>query len=168
MLVNLIHFGISMGFTLVYLFVLRTYPEQLSWKVVLVLPLALAVGLLGLGVGFLTARLNTIYEDVRFLSQTFMGLFLYALPIIYPIENVAAAHGGRIYQWYMLNPMATYLVAFQRSLLPPPEVRDGNVLLPPIDVPWGFLIIALAITLFILGIGVYTFERSKWTMMERL
>lgn len=166
MLVNLLHFCISLAFTLAYLFVLRTYPEQLSWSVLLIFPVTLLVGLLGLGVGFLTARLNTLYEDVKFLSQTFMGLFFYGLPILYPIEKVAMHN--KIFVAYMLNPMASFLVAFQRGLLPPPVVKDGDLILPPVDIPWLYLIIATVVSLFLLGLGYYTFERSKWIMMERL
>lgn len=166
MLVNLLHLGISLGFTLVYFFVLGTYPAHMSWHIVLILPITFFVGLLALGIGFLTARLNTLYEDVKFLSQTFMSLFFYSLPILYPVENVASR--PNIFTVYMLNPVASYLVAFQRSLLPPLSdmqgLPDGN----SVGIPWLFLSIAIAVTLFLVGIGFYTFERSKWIMMERL
>ena len=32
--------------------------------------IVLGIGLIGLGLGYMTARLNVLYEDVRFLSTT--------------------------------------------------------------------------------------------------
>jgi ABC-type polysaccharide/polyol phosphate export permease len=166
LLVNMLHFFISLALTLGYLFVLRTYPQQLRWEILLVFPIVFCVGVLGLGLGFLSARWNTMYEDFRFLSVTGMGLFFYLLPILYPIEKVAAH--GKLYPYYMLNPLAAYLVAFQRALLPPPAAPPGTTVWPLVDVPWPFLVIAAVFSVVIFGIGYYTFERSKWIMMERL
>jgi len=43
----------------------------------------------------------------------------YGMPVFYTIEQVA--HAG-YYLPYMLNPIATLLVSYQRALLPPPMV----------------------------------------------
>ena len=165
---NLIHFGISLGFTLLYFFVkplppeVPIYPQHLHLKALLAIPVVLGVATLGVGVGYLLAYLNTLYEDVRFLTITFMGLFFYAVPILYPIEKVAMR--PEIYPFYMLNPMATWMVAFQRALLPPPAVKGA----PLVEMPWFYLGIATVISLTMLLFGFSIFERSKWTMMERL
>lgn len=163
---NAIHFVISFVFTLIYFFVVPVsdpiYPQNLHPEALLVIPILLGVSILGLGLGYLLAYANTLYEDVRFLTITSMGLFFYALPILYPIEKVAARPG--IFEIYMLNPMATWLVAFQRALLPPIHVEGA----PPVTMPWAFMGIAAVSSLAILAFGFIIFERSKWTMMERL
>ncbi len=168
LLSNLLHFGISLGFTLLYFFVkplppeIPIYPQHLHLKALMAIPIILGVSMLAIGIGYLLAYLNTLYDDVRFLTTQFMLLFLYALPILYPIERVAAR--PEIFPFYMLNPMATWMVAFQRALLPPLGVKGA----PPVEMPWLYIGIAAISSLAILIFGFTTFERSKWTMMERL
>ncbi|MBW3636425.1 MAG: ABC transporter permease [Armatimonadetes bacterium] len=166
LITNAMHFCISLLFTLAYYFVVPIsepiYPQNLHPKALLVIPVLVGVSILSLGFGYLLAYLNTLYDDVRFLTITLLGLFFYSLPILYPVEKVAARPG--IYEIYMLNPMATWLVAFQRALLPPLAVEGA----PPVTMPWAFMGIAAVSSLAILAFGFIIFERSKWTMMERL
>ena len=166
---NLLHFFIAFAFTLCYFFVVPIsdpiYPKNLSWTLLWTLPIVCGVGMLALGLGYLMAYLATIYDDVKFLSITVLGLFFYAVPIFYPIERVAAQPA--IYPFYMLNPMATWMVGFQRALLPPLSDPGGS---PPISfgdvAPW--LGVATFSSVVILVLGFWILERSKWTMMERL
>lgn len=168
---NLLHLCISLGFALLYFFVWPfndpIFPQNLRPEAVLALPLILGVGMLALGVGYLLAYATTFYDDVRFLSVTFLGLFLYAVPILYPIERVFVQ--SHVYPFYMLNPMAALLVGFQRALLPPPNVEmvPKPPTIPFTDfLPW--IGIAYFSSLVILVLGFWMFERSKWAIMERL
>ena len=166
LLSNLLHFAISFAFTLVYFLVKPpgdpVYPQNLHPKFLLVFPIILCVGLLALGVGYMLSYLSTLYDDVRYLSTTLLGLFFYAVPILYPIEKVAAQ--GQIYALYMLNPLAALMVGFQRALLPPLDVEGTT----PIGFPAPWVALGCASSLVILLLGFLIFERSKWTMMERL
>lgn len=163
---NLIHFGVSFVFTILYFFIVPAtnpiFPQNLHPVVLLVFPVLLGVSVLALGLGYLLAYINTLYEDVRFLTTQFLGLFLYALPVFYPIERVASHE--RLFEIYMCNPMATWMVAFQRAMLPPLE----NQGVTPVEIPWAYLALATLTSLIILVWGFVVFERSKWTMMERL
>ena len=163
---NLLHFAISFAFMLFYFLVVPisdpVYPKHLQPKFLLVFPLVLCVGFLALGVGYMLSYLNTLYDDVRFLSTTVLGLMLYAVPIIYPIERVAAH--PEIYNLYMANPLASLMVGFQRALLPPLAV-PGTM---PIAYPTTWVVIGCVSSVVILLLGFLVFERSKWTMMERL
>lgn len=165
---NLMHFGVSFAFTVAYFFLTPRYPEaaifpqNLHLSFLLVFPVILGVSMLALGIGYLLAYFNTIYEDVRFLTIQMLGLFFYALPIFYPIERVAAH--PRLFEFYMCNPMATWMVAYQRAMLPPIAGQAGA----PVEIPWAFLGLATLTSLIIFGWGFTVFERSKWTMMERL
>ena len=157
---NFIHFLVSLGFTICYYFAVHSiYPANIQPSLVLILPIILGVGILGLGLGYLLAYMATIYDDIKFLSVTLLGLFFYALPILYPIEKVAAH--PKVYDFYMLNPLASWLIGFQRALLLPPK---GTT----VFMPYEFLAIATVSSLTILVLGFWIFERSKWAMMERL
>lgn len=163
---NLMHFGIALAFIFAYFFLMPIsdpiYPKNLRIEFLWIIPITLLVAVLALGLGYLLAYLTTLYDDVKFLNVTFLGLFFYALPILYPIERVAAQ--PQIFPIYMLNPMAALLVSFQRVLLPPIEVQGTT----PMGVPYNWLIIATITSIAIFLLGFYVFERSKWTMMERL
>ena len=163
---NLLHFAISFAFMLFYFLIVPisdpVYPKNLQPKFLLVFPIVLCVGFLALGVGYMLSYLSTLYDDVRFLSTTVLGLMLYAVPIIYPIERVAAQPA--IYPFYMANPLASLMVGFQRALLPPLAVPGTT----PIAFPTLWVITGCASSLIVLLLGFVIFERSKWTMMERL
>lgn len=160
---NLIHFGIAFVFILVYLFILNHGHLVLPHFFYLAPFCVLGLGFFALGLGFLLAYICTLYDDARFLSITVLGLFFYLVPILYPIERVAAQ--PRIYPFYMLNPASVWLVGFQRALLPPIVQKGGP---PPVAMPLEWLALALLISVLTLVVGFRTFERSKWMMMERL
>jgi len=166
MISNVFHLGVALVITFGYFFVLGAYPSQMGPLVIMVIPICLVVASLSLGVGFMLARMSTLYEDVRFTVVTFLGLYFYLLPILYPIERVA--HKGVVYRLYMANPMAALLVSFQRAILKPPVVMEGLVRLAPVHFPWLYFSVAAVFSFFILVFGFVSFEKSKWLMMERL
>ncbi len=159
---NSLHFAVAFVFVLVYLLVLnhgRLLLPPFFWLAPFCV---LGLGAFALGLGYLLAYMTTLYDDIKFLSVTLLGLFFYLVPVLYPVERVAA-HAG-IYPFYMLNPAAVWLVGFQRALLPPIEKLGVAPITMPLE--WlGLATLTSAITL--LG-GFWIFERSKWTMMERL
>ncbi len=162
---NLLHFGVASIFTLVYFFVMPfghpTYPSAISPYILLAPFCVLGLGMFALGLGYLLAYLTTLYDDVKFLSVTLLGLFFYLVPVLYPIERVAAQ--AKIYPIYMLNPASVWLVGFQRSLLPP---LKGFPTVYQLPLEW--MGIALVLSFATLLGGFWIFERSKWMMMERL
>jgi ABC-type polysaccharide/polyol phosphate export permease len=169
LLTNFSHFGIALSFTILYFFVLGTYPGQLRLEFLALIPALFFLSVLVLGFGFVLSYLNVFYEDVRFIVTALLGLFFYAIPVFYTIEQVAAQPNPWIYRIYMLNPVATFLVTYQRALLSPPKVlgADGATL-PAIGVPWGYLGIACISSVVMLIVGYTLFERHQWEMVERL
>ncbi|HEX8237199.1 MAG TPA: ABC transporter permease [Abditibacteriaceae bacterium] len=160
------HFGISFVFIIIYLFIVRAYPEHWSWRFFLVVPVIFFLMVLCLGISYFLAYLNVFYEDVRFILSAFMGLLFYALPILYPVEKVAEKG---LLDLYLLNPIATFLVMFQRALMPPPVVQDafGNQI-PSVGTPWGHFAIACLVSTLTLIAGFALFEKNKWQIGERL
>lgn len=166
LLTNLLHFIISFAFMLVYFLVKPVgnplYPQHLQTKFLLVFPIVLCVSFLALGFGYLLAYLSTIYDDVRFLLNNLLQLVYYTIPVFYTLEQVATRPG--IYPIYMLNPVAALIAGFQRALLPPPGVIGTT----PLAYPTMYVALACAVSVVVLVLGFVIFERSKWTMMERL
>lgn len=162
LLSNGFHFGIALGFTLLYFFVLGTYPDHLSWQFLMIIPAVFFTGVLALGLSFILAYLNVFYEDVRFIVQALLQLLFYVMPVFFTIEQVAAQ--PKIYSLYMLNPLAALLVTYQRALLRPPYVPG----LQPVDIPWGYFALACLTSTLILLIGFRLFEHYKWEIAERI
>jgi ABC-type polysaccharide/polyol phosphate export permease len=169
LLANLFHFGVAFIFTLIYFFVLRTYPEQLHFSILLAVPVLFFLSCLALGIGFFVAYLNVFYEDVRFIVGIFLQLFIYVIPVFYTIEQVRHK-GAHFFGLYMLNPVAALLVTYQRALLGPPTVygADGKTPLPPVELPWNYFALAGVVSIAVLALGFRLFERHKWEMVERL
>lgn len=166
---SLFHFGISFVFTLIYFFALRTYPHQLTPSIVLVIPVLFFMSCLVLGLGFIVSYLNVFYEDVRFIVTVILQLLFYVIPVFYTIEQVRSK-GAEVFHWYLLNPLAAFLVTYQRALLGPPLVyaADGKTILPSVGIPWSYFALACVVSVFVLVIGFALFERNKWDMAERL
>ena len=166
LLTNLLHFVISFAFMMVYFLVKPAnnpiYPQHLQPKFLLVFPIILCVGFLALGFGYLLAYLSTLYDDVRFLLTNLLQLVYYTIPVFYTLEQVATKPD--IYRIYMLNPIAALVAGFQRALLPAPEVKGTT----PLAFPTEYVAIGCAVSVVVLLLGFVIFERSKWTMMERL
>lgn len=162
------HFLIGFIFTIAYFFVLGAYPHNLRLIILLVIPTIFFTFLLCLGLSLMVSYLNVFYEDIKIIVGSLLGLFLYLVPIIYPIERVWS-HGKLIYTIYMLNPMSAFMVTYQRALLPPPQVLDGaKHVVPSVTVPWGFFGIACVLSLLIFFLGFYLFNKYQWEVVERL
>ena len=160
---NFLHFGVAFVFILIYLFVLNHGRFMLPRYFFLAPLCVLGLGIFALGIGYLLAYICTLYDDARFLSVTILGLFFYLVPVLYPIEKVKVHQN--IYPIYMLNPASTWLVGFQRALLPPIVIAGGP---PPVPMPLEWIGLAVLTSAITLIAGFWIFERSKWTMMERL
>jgi ABC-type polysaccharide/polyol phosphate export permease len=166
MLGNLFHFAVAFGFTLLYLFVLGTYPSNLRLVVLMAIPAVFFTALLSLGWAYILSYLNVFYEDVRFIVTALLQLLFYVMPVFFTIEQVAAKG---FYKLYMLNPIAALLVTYQRALLPPPPVAGpGGKNLPPIGIPWDYFALAAVTSTLVLLLGFYLFEKYQWEMAERL
>lgn len=166
LLANLFHFGVAFGFTLLYFFVLAAYPQNLRPVVLMAVPAVFFTAVLALGITYVLAYLNVLYEDVRFIVTALTQLAFYTMPVFFTIEQVAAKG---VYLPYMLNPVAALLVTYQRALLPPPAVEGADgVLLPSVGIPWGFFALAAVTSTFVLIIGFSLFNKYQWEIAERL
>jgi lipopolysaccharide transport system permease protein len=96
--------------------------------VLLSLPLVLAIQMvLGLGLGLIGAALNVFYRDIQHIISLGLQVWMYASPIVYPIERVQNAP-QIIQNLYFLNPMAGIISAY-RSILLEKQFPDQTLLL---------------------------------------
>jgi ABC-type polysaccharide/polyol phosphate export permease len=65
------------------------------------------------GIVFILAALNVYYRDIRFIVPLGLQIYMYSIPLIYPISVVPE----RILPFYMLNPMAGILNAYRAILV---------------------------------------------------
>lgn len=162
---NLFHFAVALVFTFLYFFVLGTYPAQIAPKILLVVPVVLFSTLFCLGFALFLAYLNVFYEDVRFIVNALLQLGFFTLPIFFTIEQVKAKG---FYDIYLLNPVAAFMVTYQRALLMPPEVVVNGTTLAPVGIPWLHFILACGISIVVFVGGFALFNKYQWEMVERL
>ena len=132
----------------------------------LVVPIVFFSALGCLGAGLIFAYLNVFYEDVRFVVQSLLQLFFYALPVFYTVEQVRARG---FLDLYLLNPVAAFMTTYQRALLGPPEVLDAQKQqFTSVGVPWAHFGLACLVSTLLFCLGLWLFERYKWEAVERL
>lgn len=80
----------------------------------LLLPvLVIQMAALGLGVGILVSALTTKYRDLAMLTGFAVQLWMYATPIVYPLNQVPVD-----WRWlFALNPMTTVVETFRAAFL---------------------------------------------------
>lgn len=142
LLARLLDFGIA---SVLLVVLILYFGIAMEAHLLLYLPAVLAVQLaLALGLGFMGAALNVFYRDVKHLIALIMQAWLYATPIIYPVQAVP--------QWvrpyYFLNPMTGIIESYRDILL-----RQ--------QAPGHYLLIALGMAAMILALGYGFFKRVE-------
>lgn len=75
--------------------------------------LVLAQFVFSLGIGFLTSAIGTFKRDMVFATFFMLQIWMYASPVIYPLDSVPEKYRTL----YLLNPMAGILTGFRATLL---------------------------------------------------
>ena len=114
---GLVDFGISF---LVLLAAMAYYGVAPSASM-LALPLFLIASILcATGIGVLLAALTVSYRDFRYVVSFLMQLWMFATPIVYPLEIIPASWRAL----YALNPMVGVVAGFRRAILDIPVPAD--------------------------------------------
>jgi lipopolysaccharide transport system permease protein len=118
--------------------------------IVLVLPLVLLLQvLLVSGIGLATAALNVFARDVRPLVVVVTQLWMYASPVIYPVEAIPQAYRGI----YRLNPMVGILEGYRDLLL---KQR----------LPGSELLTSAVVAVAVFGFGYWFFKRVEFKFAD--
>ncbi len=135
---------------ILYVGMLIAYRVALVWTAAWVFPLLLIQLVLNLAVVIFGSALNVVYRDVRFIVPLATQIWMYATPIIYPIELIPE----RFRLIYYLNPMAPVIDGYRRVIL------RG---LPPDFMGIG---VALAISVALLVVAYYLFKRMEFAFAD--
>lgn len=119
--------------------------SSLPLSLLLLVPCALILWALALGLGLLAGGVAVKYRDVGFILPVAARLAMYASPVAYGVEQVPEPY--RFY--YYLNPLAAPLEAFKVALL-----GQG-------DVNWAFLGYSAGVGAVVLVVGTAVFARME-------
>jgi lipopolysaccharide transport system permease protein len=150
--VNLITFMIQFGLFVAFAayFHLSGAPVRPNALLLLLPLLVLQMGALGLGVGILVSSLTTKYRDLAFLTGFAVQLWMYATPIVYPLELVPKA-----WQWvFALNPMTVVVETFRQAFWGGGSPDPARLALSLLE----------TVALLVLAVGV--FSRVEKTFMD--
>jgi lipopolysaccharide transport system permease protein len=147
LLARLLDFGIASLLLVAMMVYFRIAVDPLA---LLYLPAVVAIQMaLALGLGFIGAALNVFYRDVKHLVTLVIQLWLYASPIIYPIERVPEW----LRPYYFINPMAGIIQAYRDIILQQ-------------QVPGSYLFVSLACAAVMLLVGYRFFKKVEFQFAD--
>ena len=126
------------------------FDMPITWRVLLLPVLLGLMFLLSLGIGLVMAALHVKYHDVGMLLPLLLQVWMYASPIIYPIQVVSSA-------WlpiYSLNPLVGLIQGVRWALVGEPSPTAG------------MMISSVVITLVVLVGGVIFFQYAEDTFAD--
>jgi lipopolysaccharide transport system permease protein len=137
----LVDLAISFG---VFAVIMAFYRVAPGWGLAMLPGLILMTIVAALGVGMLLAALTVSYRDFRFVIPFMMQVWMYASPVIYPVNLVPEE-----YRWILaLNPLGGIIDGFRAALLD-----------RPFDVPT--LAISATTSLGMFLFGVFYFRKME-------
>jgi lipopolysaccharide transport system permease protein len=143
----LVDFGVSF-FVLIGVMIYYRYLP--GWNVLWLPVLILMALLTALAVGLWLSALNVQYRDVQHMVPFIVQVWMYASPIVYPIETIPE---GTWRILYSLNPMVGVIQGYRWALLggEPPDVT---------------MMISIVVVLFLLVGGLFYFRRMEKTFAD--
>ncbi len=150
---NLIQFLIQFAVFVVlyvYYYVTMEVPIVPNVYVALLPLLVLLCAGLSLGFGIIFSSMTTKYRDLVFLLQFGVQLWMYATPIIYPLNSIPADK-----QWiFLLNPVTSIIETFKFGAF-------------GIGVfSWGALVYSFVFMILLLFFGIILFNRIEKSFMD--
>lgn len=146
---NFIHLLISYGLLFAYLIV----KSRIVFPRVLILIPALAwLFIFTIGLSLLTATLQVRFRDINFFVQTTLILWFYATPVLYNLTLIPA----NFHIIFAFNPLTTIFELIHRAFLAQGVVTSQ------------LLLINLAATLLIVGIGILVYRKQRRELIDWL
>jgi len=143
----LVDFTISF---IVLLGVTAFYGYWPGWNILWLIPIVIFTFLTALSVGLWLSALNVQYRDVQHMVPFLIQVWMYASPIVYPIETIPE---GAWRVLYGLNPMVGIIQGFRWALL------GGNP-------PDATSLISAVMVMILLVSGLYYFRRMEKTFAD--
>lgn len=149
---NLVRLAIQFAlFVVIYIYFFATGADIEPNIYLLLLPLlVLMTAGISLGFGIIFSSLTTKYRDLTFLLQFGVQLWMYATPIIYPLNSIPADK-----QWLIqLNPMTSVIETFKYGAL-------GTGVFS-----WGWLGYSFALMALLILVGIMIFNKIEKSFMD--
>ncbi len=132
---------------------------NISWTVLLIIPILVLFMIFTLGLALLVAMANVYYRDVGYLVGVVLNFLLYLTPIIYPLTIVPTDYrvlGIRVIDMLEANPLTNFVES----------ARDAIYALevPPLS-SW-LEMVGVSVASFVIGWAV--FRRSASTVVDDL
>ncbi|MDO8431596.1 MAG: ABC transporter permease [Candidatus Binatus sp.] len=120
------------------------YGIAIGPSLLMVVPLVFITAIFALAVGMWMSGLNVKYRDVRYALPFFVQIWMYATPIIYPIDFVPAR-----WRWLLvLNPLTGMIEGYRSALFGRPFA-------------WGHLAVSAALSVIALIYAAYSFKQME-------
>lgn len=149
---NLIRFLIQLIiFVFIYLYYFINEANiQINFHALLLPILVLITAGLSLGFGIIFSSLTTKYRDLSFLLQFGVQLWMYATPVIYPLNSIPDKS-----KWILLmNPMTSIIETFKYGV-----IGQGYF-------TWGALIYSFGFMTLLLFFGIIIFNKIEKGFMD--
>jgi len=88
-----------------------------TWTALWAGPAIVLLAVLLIGLGLLLSALQVRVRDVALAMPVLIQVWLFATPVIYPLEMVRAALPPWLYALYVMNPMAGIVDTFRRGVV---------------------------------------------------
>jgi lipopolysaccharide transport system permease protein len=130
---------------LIFLLMLAVYRLSLAWYALWLIPLLATQVILTIGVVLIGSAVIVFFRDVRFVVPLVVQVWMYASPVIYPVDLVPEP----LQALYFLNPMAGIIDGYRRALLMGEAPRPTA------------LLTAAIVSLLLLLVGYALFKRVE-------
>ena len=156
---NLVRFGIQVGlFVIVYVYyaIMGQAPTP-NWYLLLFPVLLVMLAGLALGFGIVISSMTTKYRDLQVLFSFVVQLWMYAMPIVYPLSQVAGKTvlGMDLTTIMSLNPVTPIIETFKYGALGAGEF-----------IGWGWLAYSFVFMLVVLALGILIFNKVQKSFMD--
>lgn len=144
----LIQLSVFAVFFIVYLF--NGYSEFLSFRLLLLPFIVLWTALMATGLGLIISSITTRYRDLAKALEFFLSMFMYAIPVVYPLSEVSE----RFRLFFLLNPVTAVLESFRYACFGVGEVSLYMILY------------SLGCTLVFLLLGLFLFNKNEKVFVD--
>ena len=125
------------------------HPNYAYWFMIPIILIQL--GMLGLGFGIIVSSLTTKYRDLSLLVGFGVSLWMYGTPVVYPLSQITNKVLKTI---IMINPVSMPIEMYRYVLFGTGQIN------------YFYYAISWVITIFVLIIGVLTFNKVEKTFVD--
>ena len=145
---KLFRFSLQLStFIFVYIyFVIRGVNLHPNWYLLLFPVVLMTIQGIALGLGLIISSMTTKYRDLTNFFTTFVSLWMYATPIVYPLSYVT---NPTLHKIMLLNPMTALIETFKYGAYGAGQFS------------WTSLGYSIAFMFVLLLIGIYMFNRKQ-------